>query len=47
MALVAPDDWTVWLFYRHLVKALTRAGARITLFSAGGPYVPRLHELGI
>ncbi len=45
IAFVAPDDWTVWLFYRQLIRALSVAGARITVFSAAGQYVPRLLAL--
>ena len=47
IAFVAPDDWTVWLFYRHLIAVLTELGAQITVFSAPGPYVSRLRDLGV
>jgi glycosyltransferase involved in cell wall biosynthesis len=47
LAFVAPDDWTIWLFYRHLLAALQAEGAQVTAFSAPGPSVPRLAEMGI
>lgn len=47
LAFVAPDDWTIWLFYRHLLGALQAEGAQVTAFSAAGPSVPRLAEMGI
>lgn len=47
VAFVAPDDWTVWLFYRHLIQVLVEAGARISVFSAPGPYLSRLRDLGV
>jgi len=47
VAIVAPDDWTLWLFYRHLIIALRDLDAQITAFTAAGPYVPQLLTLGV
>lgn len=47
VAVVAPDDWTIWLFYRHLIAALQRRGARVTAISAPGPSVARLREMDV
>jgi glycosyltransferase involved in cell wall biosynthesis len=46
IAFVAPDAWTVWLFYRHLLETLQRHGAAITVFTASDPYVERVKGLG-
>jgi glycosyltransferase involved in cell wall biosynthesis len=47
VAIVAPDDWTVWLFYRQLISALQVKGAEITAMTARGPYVQRLEDMGV
>jgi glycosyltransferase involved in cell wall biosynthesis len=47
VAVVAPDDWTIWCFYRHLIAALQSEGAEVTAFTADGPHVPRLLALGM
>jgi glycosyltransferase involved in cell wall biosynthesis len=47
IAIVAPDDWTIWLFYRHLIGELQKHGAHVTAVTADGPHIDRLHSLGI
>jgi glycosyltransferase involved in cell wall biosynthesis len=47
VAIVAPDEWTVWWFYRHLISALQRAGAEITAFTLAGPHVPKLTSMDV
>ncbi|MEO5903181.1 MAG: glycosyltransferase [Gemmatimonadaceae bacterium] len=46
IGFVVPDDATAWLYYRHLMEALTEAGAEITVLSAPGPYVERIKNSG-
>lgn len=47
IAIVAPDEWTVWWFYRHLLLALQRQGGEITAFTAPGPHIPKLTAMGV
>ncbi len=47
IGIVAPDDWTIWLFYRHLIGVLQREGAQVTAITGGGPYVARIEALGV
>lgn len=46
IGFVVPDDATAWLYYRHLMEALTEAGGEITVLSAPGPYVERIKNSG-
>ncbi len=47
IALVAPDAWTLWLFYRQLIEALQKKGAEITAFSAADDTISRLTALNV
>ncbi|NLI75787.1 MAG: glycosyltransferase family 4 protein [Candidatus Riflebacteria bacterium] len=47
LAFLGNQDFTLWKFRGPWMQALARQGARVTVLSPPGPYVPRLRDLGL
>jgi N,N'-diacetylbacillosaminyl-diphospho-undecaprenol alpha-1,3-N-acetylgalactosaminyltransferase len=46
IAIVMNDDFSTWRFFRGLIQALINKGIDVHLITPGGPYVPKLVDLG-
>lgn len=47
IAIVYPDDFSVWHFHRELLMELRRRGHEVLVISGGGEYVDRLESLRV
>jgi len=46
IALVAPDDFSIWHFRKYLIKALKERGCNVYAISTAGEYVGLIESLG-
>lgn len=47
LAFLGNQDFTLWKFRGPWMQELARQGARVTVLTPPGPYVPRLRDLGL
>ena len=47
IAIVYPDDFSIWQFHKNLLKALKKKGFDVYAISAAGEYVKLIESLGV